>query len=159
MEVATFECLERPYEVKKVQFVKQSVTKDNQHHNNGVEYFVKSSTAVEQPPRQEEEAMEENNAEALVIAEAEDSAEQLVDADGKGDGVVDEAEDTEGPEAKQTKKSVKAGSRRGKPPPPGETRSCAVPSVRIPGHTGYLTFATFLGRDKVQPTENNGQKE
>lgn len=48
-----------------------------------------------------------------------------------------------GEPAKKIRRTIANGPKN---VPKGDEILTAIPSVKIPGHTGYLTFATFFGR-------------
>lgn len=161
VEVTTFECLERPYEVKKVHLVKQNAGADK--HPNGIEYFVKTTGNEDQ--KSSEESMQEDDKEVAEVTKVEVDCSQgdEVELDnpqrssetGDDNGAAEMEGDA--PDRKQLKKShedsIRKGNRREKPVLEGTTRLCAIPTVKIPGHTGYLTFATYLGRSSEVTTD------
>ncbi|XP_022665100.1 tRNA (adenine(58)-N(1))-methyltransferase catalytic subunit TRMT61A-like isoform X1 [Varroa destructor] len=137
VELTTMECLERPYEVKKVHFVKQNIGAER--HRIGSEYFVTGAS-------KKDEAIEER--EEKVVVDEGDSPSSCEVSEKRADEKRDDPEDEdEASKAKIARSSIEGEVQRGqkKPLPPGESRLCAIPSIRIPGHTGYLTFATYLG--------------
>lgn len=57
-------------------------------------------------------------------------------------------------------KRSRSSTRNGKTEvPKGDEILTAVPSVKIPGHTGYLTFATFFGRQVEAEQSESVQME
>lgn len=126
VDVVTLECLERPYEVKQV--VMADIRDTCRAPSGG------------QAPKKEEHA----TAEVLQTTE--------------GDAMTGVEEPSESPdaaeagvegEAKATGETKRGKKRRGHPEDPesaaqGFNFQTAIPSLQIPGHTGYLTFATLL---------------
>uniref|UniRef100_A0A224ZAS4 tRNA (adenine(58)-N(1))-methyltransferase catalytic subunit TRMT61A n=1 Tax=Rhipicephalus zambeziensis TaxID=60191 RepID=A0A224ZAS4_9ACAR len=126
VDVVTLECLERPYEVKQVMMAD---IRDTCRAPSGG-----------QAPRKEEPATAEAPAttEGDAMTGVEEPSESLDAADAGAEG-----------EAKATGDTKRGKKRRGHPEDPaaatqGFSFQAAIPTLQIPGHTGYLTFATLL---------------
>ncbi|KAH6925261.1 hypothetical protein HPB50_003158 [Hyalomma asiaticum] len=123
VDVVTLECLERPYEVKQVVMAD---IRDASRTPLGGQAATKEENATAEVP------------EGDTVAAAEDPSESL-------DTVEAGAES----EAKASGDRKRGKKRRGHPEDPasaaqGISFQAAIPSLQIPGHTGYLTFATLL---------------
>lgn len=126
VDVVTLECLERPYEVKQV--VMADIRDTCRAPSGG------------QAPKKEEHATAEvlQTTEGDAMTGGEEPSESPYAAEAGAEG-----------EAKATGEAKRGKKRRGHPEDPasaaqGFSFQAAIPSLQIPGHTGYLTFATLL---------------
>lgn len=124
VDVVTWECLERPYEIKQV-----------------VMADIRDASGA---PMGGRAAKNEERATAEILATAE--GEPMAGVEDPSE-TLDAAEATAEEESKITAERKKGKKRRGHTEDPGAKGICfqaAIPSLQIPGHTGYLTFATLL---------------
>ncbi|KAH7941573.1 hypothetical protein HPB49_014998 [Dermacentor silvarum] len=124
VDVVTWECLERPYEIKQV-----------------VMADIRDASGAAMAGRA---AKNEERTTAEILATAE--GEPMAGAEDPSE-TLDAAEATAEEESKITAERKRGKKRRGHTEDPGAKGVCfqaAIPSLQIPGHTGYLTFATLL---------------
>ncbi|XP_075554902.1 tRNA methyltransferase 61 [Dermacentor variabilis] len=124
VDVVTWECLERPYEIKQV------VMADIRD--------APGTPVGRQAAKKGERATAEilTTAEGEPMAGAENPSETLDAAEAASEG-----------EPKATAERKRGKKRRGHTEDAAAKGFCfhaAIPSLQVPGHTGYLTFATLL---------------
>lgn len=124
VDITTWECLERPYEVKQV-----TMTDLRKPASLGAfrkQKKSKKGTAVSGTP-----------AEEAPVVSTDDAAAEVGDDNEAVDEVAEEAtEDDKIPKRAFSSVSPESDG--------GICFQAAIPTLQIPGHTGYLTFATLL---------------
>ncbi|EEC15869.1 hypothetical protein IscW_ISCW012138 [Ixodes scapularis] len=124
VDITTWECLERPYEVKQVTMT--DLLKPASLGAFRKQKKSKKGTAVGGTP-----------AEEAPVVFTDDAAAEAGDDNEAVDEVAEEAtEDDKIPKRAFSSVSPESDG--------GICFQAAIPSLQIPGHTGYLTFATLL---------------
>ncbi|XP_037274794.2 tRNA methyltransferase 61 [Rhipicephalus microplus] len=125
VDVVTLECLERPYEMKQVFMA-------------DIRDACRVPSGGPAPKKEHATAKTLGTTEGDAMTGVEEPSESLVEAEGGAEV-----------EAKATDDTNRGKKRRGHQEDLGSANpvfcfQAAIPSLQIPGHTGYLTFATLL---------------
>ncbi|CAN8000188.1 unnamed protein product [Ixodes hexagonus] len=124
VDITTWECLERPFEVKQVTMA--DLRKPVPWVPSRKQKKTKKGTAVSST-HAEEPAVVAVDQVAAEVGDDDEAADEVTEDLAEGDKVPKRAFSSVTPETDG-----------------GICFQAAIPSLQIPGHTGYLTFATLL---------------
>lgn len=129
VDVVTLECLERPYEFKQICMP-------------DIRDTLQAPAAA--PAREKEEQTTQPGPDDELMADTDDTPETC--GTGKDGAMADGGGDSEVVKVKRGAKKRRGHPDRadGASSVQGICFQAAIPSLQIPGHTGYLTFATLL---------------